>query len=743
MPGPLRLLSAFLVAALPLLLILPSQPAAQGFAEALKNAEAARADSLRKAGLPPDPGATPTQGATPAGAPADTSRQFLPPQNHRWASPYDQSTPCPVALEHASLCWRQDKALANQDIGYPAARGWTLSQETLEPVPMASPYFPGWKNSPYLNGGLLPPDAYVLETRGGRPISIEQPFAPVVPLDTPVTSLEWERGAMALNLFHLQLRRMLGGKVYFAIDYYSATADSQSYDYQFNVHQPYLGGWGFLGSVYPPIDRDSLSIVTGGVSAGLEALNFRPRVGFWLDTNQVLEAFMDRVKNQSALAFPRRPGADDSTGEADSLQSLMSSSFSAYTGGLVHGWSAAGWSSQWELAASALEKETPWADSASRASAAAMGSKADAWEGSQFRLRGRVAAPGWFLGPFVEAEALSEIWDGALRLGGGYTGVTQKGWTDRQSLRAGIRTGAAGPEWLNAEIGGGMARSSRMDNTVRWLPQGAASLSVDLPFRFDAEAGLDYEARDPDWEILYRGNPALFRHASPRLLPKEDLGYRGEVTFALPFLRLGAGAAYQSTSDAWLPGVLPAPDACAALADSAYAYAAPCAGILVPDSLALGLRNWDTLRRFSWHMLLGFDLGHWSLDLRNRFHVLSEAEDAAVDGAFNDGTVPARIFKGDLGWKRDLLDGRLQVAVGWGWEWYSTRYAWVPNLEGASAARKLDEYLALDFGASMRIKTFLLFFKGMNFNHDRYATEPGVHPPGVNFRFGIDWTLTN
>ena len=34
-------------------------------------------------------------------------------------------------------------------------------------------------------------------------------------------------------------------------------------------------------------------------------------------------------------------------------------------------------------------------------------------------------------------------------------------------------------------------------------------------------------------------------------------------------------------------------------------------------------------------------------------------------------------------------------------------------------------------------------FKGVNFNHDRYATEPGVHPPGVNFRFGIDWTLWN
>ena len=42
-----------------------------------------------------------------------------------------------------------------------------------------------------------------------------------------------------------------------------------------------------------------------------------------------------------------------------------------------------------------------------------------------------------------------------------------------------------------------------------------------------------------------------------------------------------------------------------------------------------------------------------------------------------------------------------------------------------------------------RIKTFMLYFDAMNLNHDRYATEPGVHPPGVNFRFGVDWVLWN
>jgi hypothetical protein len=43
----------------------------------------------------------------------------------------------------------------------------------------------------------------------------------------------------------------------------------------------------------------------------------------------------------------------------------------------------------------------------------------------------------------------------------------------------------------------------------------------------------------------------------------------------------------------------------------------------------------------------------------------------------------------------------------------------------------------------MEIKSFLLYFRAMNLYHDRYATEPGVHPPGVNFRFGVDWRLRN
>ncbi|HLP39913.1 MAG TPA: hypothetical protein VK465_00270, partial [Fibrobacteria bacterium] len=627
--------------------------------------------------------------------------------------------------------WDAHPLLANQDIGFPGARGWTLSLSRLEPIAFRSPFFPAWERSPYLNGGLLPPEKYLVRGAGGSASSIEEAWLPVTPLDTPVTRIAWERGALSLNAFQLRLRRMLTTRSYLALDYHSATADSQRYDYQFNVHQPYLGGWGFLGKLYPPIDRDSASLVLEDTSLILSAVNFRPRIGFWLDTGHVVEVFLDRVRNSSSLTYPRKPGAIDALGRADSAQYLRPASFSAYSGGLVHGWRSGAWSSQVEASASALEKSARGGDTLSSTGE-------DKWDGTLFRARGRVAAQGLFLEPYLEAETRHEAWKGRLWLP---WGAAEEGWTDRQDVTLGLRPGG---EAFRVEAEGGLTRNSRMENRVFWLPRGGARAEARLPFGLEASAGADYEERDPDWEILYRLDPASRLHPSPGLKARADFGLRGEVSWALPWLRLAAGADFLRIRDPWLPAILPSGNACAALADGAYGnLGAACSEALgLPDSLALSLVNWEREARDIWRMAAGLRFGHWALDVENHFLWNSEVEHTA-GGTFANRMIPDRVFKGNLGWGRSLLDGKMEVSVGWGWEWFSTRYAWTPNLRGQSLTRKLDEYLALDFRAGMRIRTFLLHFRGANFNHDRYATEPGVHPPGVNFRFGIDWTLFN
>lgn len=736
MSGPLRVVILLSVAVLSFL----SPARSQGFAEALKRAEAARLDSIAKADASRNPDSVKAVAARRADSLRTDSLARLP-KVYRWANPLPETSGCPEASESASLCWREDPRLANQDIGLPGTRARTLSLTRLEPIAFASPFFPADARSPYGSGGRLAPDRHAVRAAGGDVSGIEEVWSPVVPLDTPVTNLEWERGALTLNMFHLKLRRMLSARSYLALDYYSASADSQAYDYQFNVHQPYLGGWGFLGQIYAPIDRDSASLVLEGLSPTIDALNFRPRLGFWLDTNQVLEIFLDRVKNNTSLTRPRGLGMTDSADRGDSVQTLMPSAFQAYSGGVLHGYAGKGWSTQWEAVASAAEKNTFRFDTSSLTGGGR--SRADAWEGDIFRVRGRAAAPGLPLAPYLEAEGVSETWSGDLFLTGAGKAPVAEGWTDRMSGIVGIR-----PDWgwlaLGAE--GGATRNSRMDASVSTLGRWGLEAALRLPLGLEAGTGVSYVEQDPDWETLYRHNPSLFLFPSPGLAARRDFGGRASVAWKLPWARLEAGWQLLLLESPWLPMVLPSPEACDAVAGGVYLHPGipDCVDGALPDSLALRLRNWGTAQRSSWRLGLGMSLGNWSLDLGNHFLVDNQVGNEAFTGAtFADRSLPERVFKGKLWWRRGLLEGKLKVDVGWGWEWFSTRYAWTPDLRGMSTARKLDEYLALDFYASMKIRTFLLYFKGVNFNHDRYATEPGVHPAGVNFRFGIDWTLWN
>ena len=635
-----------------------------------------------------------------------------------WRSPFLVEEICRGAVETLAECWRRNPRLANQEIGFPGARGWSLSLTTLEPAPFQSVFFPGWNRSPYLSGGIMPVDRYALREPGGDVRGVEEIWAPVMPLDTPVTSLRWGRGALALNAFHLKLRRMLSDRAYMNLDYFSASGDSQNYDYQFQVHQPYLGGWGFLGQIYGPIDRDSLSLVITDTSHAIRARHFRPRVGFWLDGNQVLEFFLDGVKNTTSLTFPRAPGTSPAPGPADSGQSLMPASFSSYTPGVVYSRNGGAYASQWEAAYSSLSK------SALGANGLDVGpEQVEDLEGDLFRTRGAVALTALPGRPLLSGEALSETWNGSLFLGGPGVRFT-RGWSDREAVAARWQ-----PRWegLGFDVDAGLARQSRMDNRTFWLERYALATRLNLPLGFGAHAGAASERQDPDWERLYRLNPALLLFPNADLEPRTDQSWRGSLVWNASVVTVESGADFRIIRDSWLPRALPG------RGDSGS----------VADSLALALRNYRSEERDSWHLGLGLNLGRWTLGLENRFLLKSRVEDGDLASSVANLQLPERIFKGNLGWRRSLVENRLKVALGWDWEWISGRRAWAPDLQGESHLIKLDEYLALDFMASMQIKTFLLYFKTMNLNHDRYATEPGVHPPGLNFRFGVDWTLLN
>jgi hypothetical protein len=711
-------------------------------ARAATSAAPVQLDSARRAG--------PVSPRDSAASAKDTARPV-----YRWTAPDDYDT-CRVA-QGALPCWRGFPDLANQEIGFPGPRAWSLSLTHWRPLPQSSPYFPFWKDSPYLSGGLPPPERFALHRTGGDLDGIDEAWTPVMPLDTPVTRLTWTRGALTLNQFDLRLNRMLSPRAYLGFEYYTSTADSATYDYQFNVHQPYLGGWGFLGKLYKPIDRDSASLVLAGTSHAIHALTIRPRIGFWLDSNRVLEAFLDETRNSTSLTYPTglpHPASTVIPNGPDSMQALMPSRFSALTEGLLYGETHADWTGQFEAAhGSADESETR-----GRGADAAK----DALGGELFRARAMARADSLPGRPSLSAQARNEYWTGDPVLGG--AGIGTSGWADDEEAEARVA-----PEFgpLSLEGSAGMGRASRMADRVEWLPRFGAEARLRLPLGLSVTASGASRAEDPSWEMLYRTNPARLRYANPGLGPRTDRTYRGAAAWAWSRYSLELGFDRFSGKDVWLPRVLPGREACGALADSSYtklvgtacsetsgttgtagssgatsgSAAAPEPS--VPDSLALALRNYSRETIDAWHLGIGFGLGNWSLDLRERFVLSRQVEDPDLKAGLTDRSVPERVFQGRLAWKRSLVEDRLKVDFAWNWEWFSTRYAWAPDLSGASTLTKLDEYLVLDFEAHMKIKTFLLYFDAMNLNHDRYATEPGVHPPGLNFRFGVDWTLWN
>ncbi len=661
---------------------------------------------------------------------AQVSKPIVPIPNkslpvYKVESPWGESLPCRDGAETADECWRRIPLLANQTLGAAGTRGLTLSLTNWQPVPVKSPFFSTWDHSPYLNGGLAPLDRFALKMSGGDLQAVEEIWTPVVPLDTPITRLDWERGPLVMNVFDLRLRRMLSDKVYLAMDYYSTTADSQTYDYQFNVHQPYLGGLGFLGQIYGPIDRDSASLVLEGQSHQIAAIAIRPRIGVWLDSNRVVEFFFQQLKNTTTLTSPLGPttvGGIVRPGAADSMQSLVASKMVNISEGAVYSESNRKWNLQGEFSHDAFTNS----EFRSGDSLSGLPGK-DELKADIYRARGAAHFLQVPLNPFFTTEIRSETWDGNPVL----TRVRNQntGWTDAQEANLAVH-----PEMgkMQGKVEGGFGRSSRMDDQVYWLNQYGASANVTLPLGFGIEGGYSSRMLDPTWEVLYRSNPERFRYPSPGLKPRTDRGFRGDLSWTHGVFFLNGGLDFFRSEDAWLPIVLPSNK------DSSES-----SNVNLPDSLALALRNYSEQQLDAWHLGLGFGLGNWTLELRNRCLLSRKVTDGALANSSIDLSVPRRVFKGRLAWKRSLVEDRLKLDLSWDWEWFSTRYAWASDLHGNSRVEKLDEYLALDFQAAMHIKTFTLYFRSMNMNHDRYATEPGVHPIGVNFRFGVDWVLSN
>lgn len=642
------------------------------------------------------------------------------PVTYQW--PVDSmQTACHEPMETPAECWRQSPRLAIQEIGFPGVRSRTFSLSNFEPVSIQSFYQPALSASPYGIGGAIPFDRVEEDGR------ISEAWTPVLPVDTPLTSLHWMRGALQMNQFTLNLRRMVGDHTYLGLQIHSDRADPQFYEYSFNVDQPYLAGWGI-----PALKRDSASLVLHDTSHTIHAFQLRPRMGYWIDSQTVIEGYADLFENSSSLANPGNPGQRDST------QWLYPATFSANTYGAIAAHASNKYSTRLVYSYSNWNRTLqPNGDSAARFHEAAAGTL------NRLQLEGTL--PHTFMPSRIRLELENSVQQNALWL----NGTSGSAPSSRASSNSEHVFLESNPTWamlsLSAKADAG--RYENPNQVEEWLGGSSGNLEAALPWNFKANGGAGWNREAASDDSLFRWQPALGFYPSPNLKPRTDLHLQTGASWENHWIGFGASWEEHRYGNSWLPRVLPEAGICNRVDSVRYrSEAEPLCpdNVHVPDSIALALVNYHQEIRDLLHLSLLLRAGNWKLSLLNTFLLKNAVQDDARLGFSElNRQLPNQLFKGQLFWRRKILDGKLGLQTQWDWEWTSTRYVYASDLNGYSRAVKLDEYLALDFTARMEIKTFMLHFRAMNLNHDRYATAPGVHPPGVNFRFGIDWNLFN
>jgi hypothetical protein len=159
------------------------------------------------------------------------------------------------------------------------------------------------------------------------------------------------------------------------------------------------------------------------------------------------------------------------------------------------------------------------------------------------------------------------------------------------------------------------------------------------------------------------------------------------------------------------------------------------------DLEAFSKRNARALESHILGLKAEFYLGNWNFSMARDIALYQKVQD--YNGAV---TTPShlyqRMYHGQIRWRKALVEKKLGLSMKWDWEWFGHRYTFVRSKENRTAYRdKLPHNLVLDFEARMHISSFQLYSRIRNLNHQIMTPEAGYTPPGVNFQYGITWTL--
>lgn len=568
-------------------------------------------------------------------------------------------------------------------------------------------------------------DASTLALNGENGILFEERHG--IPVDTPITDINWERGAFEGNALRLEFRRLVTDSVTLDLGV-SSHSDmlSKPYEYQPVTHSPFFA-----------LGRDSTEIPFGGRNIAMNSMHLQPivtwRFGFGKAFFKINYLSLDNADNTTHKVLLDTLDPTVRKFQTDPYRIIIETR--TYGGGVEfypvkgltlgteihygnHEMDLRGLSRiRNDLDTTYNEDDVPVI-------------KVNYYDTSKVRnyetiLGSFDARYNMFLNPRIhfEYEFLNTEETGNDKKKREY-------YQDREIGYAEVSDTLFGKALFRVQAG--VQRNSSLLNTVDFAPAFSVDGTYLLPYHLMASASYRHDNKFPDVnhiKLVETGRIAF---------PNEDLKHevRDRATANIVWQKrdvfYGLGLRYEHANNLIKPswavkGGMDTTYTYDELFDTTYAD--------VADSVKSAFRyeNLDHAHTLDWLMQVGFRLGNWKFYLERGQKI---TRTKLID-------TPSLYYKGSIHWQNRFVKDRLGVSVRVDFQWFNNRFDCTINEKGEPELVQLKKYLAMDFEARMQILSFELYNRIENFNHSIYMPESGYTPEGLRFAYGIVWTFGN
>lgn len=568
-------------------------------------------------------------------------------------------------------------------------------------------------------------DGSTLALNGENGILFEERHG--IPVDTPITDVNWERGAFEGNALRLEFRRLITDSVTLDLGVAShSDMLSKPYEYQPVTHSPFFA-----------LGRDSTQIPFGGRNIAMNSMHLQPivtwRFGYGKAFVKINYLSLDNADNTTHEVLLDTLDPTARNFQTDPYRIIIESR--TYGGGvefypikdLTLGTEIHYGNHEIEmrkLSRIIRSSDTTYNENGLRSINISYydTSKVRNYETILGNFDVRYKA---FLNPKLhfEYEFLNTEESGSDTKKETY-------YQDREIGYAEVSDTLFGKALFRVQAG--MQRNSSLLNDVKFAPAFSLDGTYLLPYHLMASASYRHDNKFPDVnqiKLIETGRVSF---------PNENLKHevRDRATANLVWQKrdvfYGLGLRYEHANNLIKPHWV-----ITGSIDTTRTYDDINDVTIneVTDSLPNAFRyeNLDHAHTLDWLMQIGFRLGNWKFYFERGEKI---TRTKLID-------TPSLYYKGSIHWQNRFVKDRLGVSVRVDFQWFNNRYDCTIDENGKPKLVQLKKYLAMDFEARMQILTFELYNRIENFNHSIYAPESGYTPEGLRFAYGIVWTFGN